>query len=364
MRILLAPALLTDTEQRTFMEGVASVLSKADIITAVSCEEKGLPGCTWYPAPVPKKPLLSSAGDCRSYEEYMYVQGVMSQPYLQADVKALEEAIDDFKPELIIALHRPAALLVSQLHEIPCWVLVHGAMYRNLYFPSQSMYGFNQTASSLKLEQELSLSSFYAKARRRIGFGSEIFSPFLIKENVSRLGFMCEIPEHAPRGNRFIICSDHILNSPHRFRKIIEAAFLGASYRVDIYGIGMENDINDNLHFHEGMDMSAIPKAAAVIHSGSSYMTSLCLAYGIPQIIIADHSCFRSFNALALERVKAGICLFEENLTMASLYETYRTLLADDGYALHAKETQKTFSRHGSIKEIVDLLYIDLINAK
>jgi hypothetical protein len=361
MKILIAAAITDEPARRSFIAQMISICAKAGITCALSCPDHGEDHAVWYPSPSPRVPYFNFHADSRSYEEYMYTHGWLGRKYTLTDVASLEEAIKDFKPELILSLDRPGALLTAQLHNLPCWVFVHPSIYRGLYFPPHCLYGFNAVCSSLKLEQQLSLPSLYSTAHRRIGFGSEVFAPFLYEENVSRIGFMCSLPHKPSSNERLIICPGTINLSPARLHKIIEAAFLGASYRVDIYGTE-ENEVNNNLHYHIGFDLNELARASAVIHDGSSPLCSASFAYGLPQIIIADHTCFRSFNALALQRVKAGLVIFEENLSMASLYETYRTLVSDDSYAVNARAVKNTAKKHGSISEIIDLMYIDLIN--
>lgn len=142
---------------------------------------------------------------------------------------------------------------------------------------------------------------------------------------------------------------------------MVEEAFNGASYPVHVCNAD-ESGIVGNIHYHTGFDPKLLTKASALIHDGSSYMTSLAFAHNLPQIILSDHTCFRSFNAIAVQRTRTGVFLYEEDLSIASLYEAYRTILSDDIYTTSTDAMRREAERRGSIKEIVDLLYIDLIN--
>jgi hypothetical protein len=360
MKILVAVSDLSSTSN-DFAEELLHTFNSAGFDTALSSCKAPEARAAYYPCPRPSAPLFNFHADNRTIEEYMYSAGLLSEKYTKDDLASLQEAINAFSPELIIALNRPAALCAAELNSLPCWVIVHPAMYRGFWFPSHCLKGFNAVCSSYKLEQQLSLSSFYAKADRRIGFGPLSFSPFMSSDSVSRLGFMCEASHPSPAQDTIVFMPGEISRSDHYLKKLILSAFQGSSAKV-IVTDWKEDDIYDNIRFRKGFRPSDLDHASVLIHDGSSYMVSLAIAHNIPQIIISDHTCFRSFNAVSLQRTKAGIFLYEEDLTMASLYEAYRTILSDDAYRTGTEALRKESERRGSIKELVDLTYIDLIS--
>ena len=360
MKILIA-ASDSNTVSSLFLEEILHTLTDAGIDTALSAPDGGFTEVSYYPSPVPRSPLFNFHADNRTCEEYLYSRGCLSEKYIQKDIEAMQDTINAFHPELIIAINRPAALLSAQLNELPCWVIVHPAMYRDFYFPAHCLHGFNAVCSRCRLEQQLKLSSFYRTARRRIGFGPLSFSPFLTEENVTRLGLMCEASHPSAAHDALVIVPGQLHLSEDRFSHMVEEAFNGASYPVHVCNAD-ESGIVGNIHYHTGFDPKLLTKASALIHDGSSYMTSLAFAHNLPQIILSDHTCFRSFNAIAVQRTRTGVFLYEEDLSIASLYEAYRTILSDDIYTTSTDAMRREAERRGSIKEIVDLLYIDLIN--
>lgn len=304
--------------------------------------------------PVLQRPFFSRVKDARAYEEYMYARGALNAAALKKDTEALLQLIHREKPEVILAIERPAALIAAQVTDTPVWAFVHPSMYRNIWFPAKVMKGLNETLSAYGLEQELSLASLYAKASRRIGFGPLSASPYPEETQVSRLGMMFEEPLLKSHTDRVVI---HGLS---RYRKLIEETFLHAPYPVVVTGAPAQEK-NENIQYVTSRSISPVPGSDTLIHNGTSYLSLYAMMASVPQIVIGDHTPYRSWNALAVKRCHAGTCLFEEDLNVASLYEAYQALHSDPSVHSSIQDLRRECRRYGSLKEIVDLLYIDLI---
>lgn len=366
MKVLIAPLIARPRCDAGYhlTGNLAALLQEHGIACAVSADPAShFQHVSLYPCARMRRPLFRFQADNRAHEEWLYSSGFFSRRYLQEDFRLLEDAVRQFQPDLIISIDRPAAVMTAMKKRLPCWEIVFPAMYRNAFFPARCMHGLNAVLSEKHMLQELDLQYFYAHADRRIGFGPMETAPFPSEAGISRLGSMALFRKKETRTNRVCIYLSAVNRSPASLRRMVESAFLGAPYYVYVSIPGVSPLRDGNLHYIRYPDASLISGASAVIHDGNDYYFNQAILHGVPQMIIADHSYQRNFNALAAARGRFGSYIFEEDLSMASLYEGYRSLMADDAYFENTQIMRQKMTDLGDIRQLVDFLYIDLIDA-
>lgn len=366
MKVLIAPLITRARCDAGYhlTENLAALLQENGITCAVSADSANhFQHVSLYPCARPRRPLLNFQADNRAHEEWLYSGGFLSRKHLLEDFRLLEDAVRRFQPDLIISIDRPAAVMAAMKKHLPCWEVVFPAMYRNAFFPSHCMHGLNAVLSEKHMMQELDLQYFYAHADRRIGFGPMETAPFPDGNGISRLGSMALFRKKETRTNRVCIYLSAVNRSTSALRRMVESAFLGAPYYVYVSIPGVAPMKDGNLHYIRYPDASLISGASAVIHDGNDFYFNQAILHGVPQMIIADHSYQRNFNALAAARCHFGSYIFEEDLSMASLYEGYRALMADDAYYENTQVMRRKMMDCGDIRQLVDFLYIDLIDA-
>lgn len=367
MKVLIAPLILHPRCDAGYhlTANLAGLFQEHEITCAVSADSAShFQHVSLYPCARPRPPFFNFQADNRAHEEWLYSSGAFSKRYLEKDLTCLEQAIENFHPDLIISIDRPASIIAAMKHAVPCWEIVFPAMYRNAFFPSRCMHGLNMVLEAQDMMQELDLQYFYAHAERRIGFGPFETAPFPDEQNVTRLGSMTLPVKKETRTNRVCIYLSTVNRNSAALRRMVESAFLGAPYYVYVSIPGIQPHKDGNLHYIRYPDTDLINGASAVIHDGNDFYFSQAIALGVPQMIIADHSYQRNFNALAAARYRFGNYIFEEDLTMASLYEGYRTLMADDDYYENTQIMRRKTQPLGDIRQLVDFLYIDLISTE
>ncbi len=362
MKVLIAPLIVHPRCDAGYhiAKQLTDLFIAHDITCAVSADSHNdFQHVSLYPVPKARKPLFNFGADNRAHEEWLYSNGFFSKQYIENDYASLCAAIDQFQPDLIISYDRPAALMAALQRQIPCWEFVVPAMYRNAYFPTRCMHGLNAVLEENNMVQQLNLQYFYDKATRRIGYGPIETAPYLSENNVTRIGSAAIPQKKETRTNRVCIFISEYDGNAITLRNMIDSAFLGAPYYVYVSIPAITAHKESNLHYLRYPDVKLINGASAIIHDGNDFYFNQALVYGVPQMIIADHSYERNFNALATTRYKFGRYIFEEDLSMAALYEGYRTLMADDMYYENTQLMRTKIEQYNDISELLNLLHID-----
>ena len=359
MKILIAPLIVTEKADASYYLtcSMADLFVQEGHAVAVSASEGNqFHGVSLYPCGLLKKPMFTSHAKVRSYEEWMYARGAISRDYIIDDIEALLEAIDQFTPDLIITMDRVAAVAAARLRNVRCWAVVNNAMYKNMSFPSSIMQGLNQALSYFRLEQEFTLRSVYARCERRISFGITLTQPFTKEQDVTRIGIASIMPAKVPRTNRLLISLNDVKLTSRTLYRAIDDSFLGAPYAVYAWYKGCKPQKEKNIQYMSSPKLDLLPGSIAVIHDGNDYIFHQALAMGIPQMIITGHEYLRSYNAQTAQRQEFGVLLYEENLSMSSLYETYRKLMSNDRYYDTTQWLMEKYRKEGDLNKLLEYL--------
>ena len=360
MKVLLAPQ-IGNISYSLMTRQLIPLLLEKEITVGVCALDKMSSKVSFFPALPVRSPFFNFGAENRAHEEWMYSCGQMSEKYLKADVETFLESIEDFKPDILVCMDRPACLIAGLLTKTPCICFVHSAMYKKAVFPSHCMHGLNKVLSFYGLEQELSLHALYSKAKRRVGFGPVQISPFHVEEDITRIGSMCPVTHKKPRTNKLCIYFTEMKNGGKSLEKIISSAYLGAPYQVYACYPGCTSKQDGNIRYLSRIDTELMKDAVAFIHDGNDFLYNQAVTAGLPQIMISNHEYVRIYDALSLERNHAGIFLDEADLSMASLYETYRELITDDQFYEQAQLLRQKTLKEKDISQFIDFLYIDTL---
>ena len=357
MRVMILPSMcVPDTGSAIQLaRNLAALLRMEHIETAVSADKhSGFSDISFFEAPAPSV-LSRRLNSGTTIEEYMKAHGAFSASYFSRDHAAIEAAITEYEPDLLIEIERPAAIVSARIHAIPLFSIVSPAVFRNRRFKADLLNGINEFLSEQGLEQILAYRELYAFAQC-FAFGPREFLSAAAERRAACFGMSSIAPILKPSDGRLsIVLNDTSLSSRKR-RKVITDAFLGAPYDVYVFSRGLRPGRNGNLHFLQASRFLQVSESRVCIHDGSDAITAHCIALGIPQIIIHDDSWQRSWNAAALKRSKAGLTVPEAEFSMSSVYETYRMLVSDDRFEENAERLRDEAVERGDLANILAYL--------
>ena len=339
MKILIAPFIARPKAGSAYhiTRTLSDLFSQRQHAIAVSASPKNsIASASLFEAAVPKKPLFF-LHDQYSYEEWLYGWGASSEEYLEQDIACIEEAITQFRPDLIIVIDRIAALIAARKRKIPSLCIVNTSMYRNSAFPVKILQPANRILSAAGLEQVFRISDLYNYASERAVFGAIQLQPVPADIDVKRFGTVSYIKPLSEDPKDVYISFSAMHKKSTALKKMIIETFKGAPYQVNASIADTEAEKVQNIHFLSVHRDDLMRNAAAVIHDGSDYICDICCSCAIPQLIITDHNYGRTANALAARRYGFGVMCDENEMSVASLYENYRRLISSDRFRENAE---------------------------
>ena len=359
MKILLTPYILHSDDSAAYFlsQNLIDLFRSNGDITAVSAAgDCTLRGTELIAAPLPQSSFFDrfrKVSHGSSYEEFLSSHNLLSAVNLRHDVTAVLDAIDHFQPDVIYEYCRPAALIAARIRQIPVRSFIHAGMYRSRNIPANLLSDINEVLAENRLEQVLKLTDLYGYAETLYSFGSPSLQSFPDTLKITRLGAMGSFFENISSHSSVSIYLGETAMKKTRLKKLVEDTFLGASYEVNVYLGDLPGGAEENIHWLTGLKTFVIPGCSAVIHDGNDYIFNYAAMLGIPQLIISDNSCMRSWNAFAASRNGIGIAINESEMNVSTIYENYRRLVTDDYYTIRAGMIRDELRSLGGIEQII-----------
>ncbi len=358
MKVLLTPLILNEnTDESYFLcKNLVTLLSTATHTVGIcATSNNNFHHASFYASSKPSSSLNKSKTDEKSYEDYLYNRNASSAKFLKKDLIAINNAIKAFKPDLIITHDRLSAIIAGKNANIPVYGIVHSSIFTYKNLSSQVLSGLNETLRNNKFEQVFSLEEFYNLADKLFVFGPLETSPFVSDKEVIRIGIENIYQPDIDKTNDIFIFLNDLDKSKRHLTKLIKEAFEGAPYKVNAYVKQKSESSTNNINFITPK-LSQLYPCKLCIHDGNNYLFNQCLALGIPQLIIANNNFINISNGMKAQRNHFGLCLFEDELSMESLYEAYYHLASNNSYFKNAEILKASTLTEGDLSKILDYL--------
>lgn len=355
MKVLLTPLILNENTDGAYFlcKNIASLLNTTANNVAISAPiNNKFHHASFFTSPKPSFSLRISNVLENSYEDYLFNKGVTTKKFLEDDLKAVLSAINDFKPDVIVTHDRLSSIIAARLSNIPIYAIVHPSTFIYKNVSSNVLAGINEVLSNNGFEQVFNLEEFYSTADKLFVFGPVETAPFVSYLDVTRIGLQSIYPTETDTTNNIFIYLNNTRKSKRNIKKIIKESFDGAPYTVNAsIGDDIEKNIN-NINFISPK-LSLLNSASICIHDGNDYIFNNCLALGIPQLIIAGNDYLRSTNGTKAQRNHFGSCIFEEELSMETLYEAYHRMEINSSYTEAAQLIKASTLQEGDLTKIL-----------
>ncbi len=296
-----------------------------------------------------------------SFEQALYIVGATANKFFARDVQHLRLAIRTFRPDILFAVERPAAIVAAKLEHIrvvTSYSLPMGKAYASNPKYSKEVNSFLQANHLPRVESVLDLFDW---ADRKVVPSSPELEP-LSEDNVVYVGPFQSIekpsvavPFAQRKGIVAYMGSGGI--SAKRLIRTLSEAFAGTEYEIYVATKEVKPFTRKAMHVDRWFDFDKLlPDALVYMHHGGQNSIISGLLYGVPQIICAGEHYERQYNASSVEQLQAGVSLDTKDLTPEKLRDLVRELKEHPSYAQHAREAGEKLLNLGGLSRIVEIL--------
>ena len=309
--------------------------------------------------PIIQKLKIQEKKEVKSFEQVLHIAGAICGDFFSKDVNWIRKAIKDFKPDIVFAEFRPAAIVAAKLENIE--------VVTDYSYPTQRQYASSPEYSKnvklfLKnnnLPDIKSVLDIFAWADKKIVVSSYSLEP-IDEKNVYFVGplisFNNQVKTTGKKNIIFYMGSGTI--SSEKTIKVAIEAFKNTDYQVYI-ATAFSNKKNNlkNIHIQERFDFSELmPDCKVFINHGGQNSIMTGFVYGVPQIIFPGKVFERKYNASSVEKNKAGFYLSEKDFNVEIIKSTVKTFETDITFKNNSLKIGKELLKLGGVSKLVDIL--------
>lgn len=246
-----------------------------------------------------------------SYEQVLHFVGAITYKHFSEDVSCIRKAILDFKPDVVYAEFRIAAIVASKLENIK---VVTGFSYpASKSFASNPEYstGVKRFIQENKLPPIESALDIFNWTDLKIVPSSYELEP-INDENLVFTGpfFVPNFKSEDHNKNKIIAYMGNGTILPKKVIYTLTQAFEQTNFQIYIATEQVKPYKKNNINVDKRFDFSKLmPETIAYINHGGQNSIMTGLIYGVPQIVCPGNVFERKYNAASISNLKAGVSL-------------------------------------------------------
>lgn len=246
-----------------------------------------------------------------SFEQVLKFVGAVNYKHFSKDVLYIRKAIQEFKPDIVYAEFRIAAIVASKLENIK---VVTGFSYPvQKSFASNPEYstGVKRFLQENKLPVIESVLDIFNWADLKVVPSSYELEPIDDKNIIFVGPFSSTDSSHAnTEKNKIVAYMGNGTISPRKVIEELTKAFENSNYQVYIATEQVEPYKKNNINVNKRFDFSKLmPEAKVYINHGGQNSIMTGLVHGVPQIICPGNVFERQYNASSIAKLGAGVVL-------------------------------------------------------
>jgi UDP:flavonoid glycosyltransferase YjiC (YdhE family) len=383
MKVLIAPMAAIAETSGPFSRAKAlavALLRKGDIPAFCAAKDinyQPVEGVREYFAPIPSPMGLPMAigkrafgfaqrlgiqqrRNVHSFEEVLFIVGAIKESFFAEDVSAVRKAILEFKPDVVHAEFRPAAIVAARMENIP--------VSTGYSYPARKAYASSPQYSKdvrhyLKqqgLEEIESVLDIFEWADLKIVPSCYELEP-LDDPKVVFTGPFNTIGIQQTTGNAarnaIVAYMGNGSISYAKQRSVLMEAFKNSRYDVYIASYQAEAAQEGNIHVARRFDFNALlPRTAAFInHGGQNSILSGIMA-AVPQIVFPGNVFERQYNADSIERLNIGKRYADAEFNPSSLEQAVQSMQDLKGFSENILCIQSQLAQLGGVDRAIQSL--------
>jgi len=292
----------------------------------------------------------------KSFEQVLFFAGATAKKHFYNDVLAIRDAIHYYKPDVVYAEFRPAAIVAAKLENVK--------VATGYSFPVQPSFASNPEYSkgvrAFLQENNLppvkSVLEIFDWADLKIVPSSHELEP-MDGENIIFTGPFSTPSIHAiecPK-DKILVYMGFGTISPHIM--IENMMKLRTDCKIYVATKQVKPFQKDNMIVDERFDFgSLMPGAVAYINHGGQNSIMTGLMYGVPQIIYPGNIFERKYNAASVVNLGAGVTLAKNEFTAERIGKIMDAFKETPTYAANAKKAGENLLDLGGAGKAVEAI--------
>lgn len=295
-----------------------------------------------------------------SFEEVLFIVGAIQEKFFAEDVAAIRMAIRDFKPDVLYAEFRPAAIVAAKMENIP---VATGYSYpaRKAYASSpQYSNGVKHLLRQQGLPEIESSLDIFEWADLKIVPSCYELEP-IDDPNVVFTGpfspSLSQPPTTTPDKNAIIVYMGNGSITYPTQRRVLTQAFQGTEFQVYIASYQADPSNQGNIHVAKRFDFKMLlPCAIAFMnHAGQNSILSGIMA-GVPQIVFPGNVFERQYNAASVERLCLGKRYPDIQFNPSALRHVIAEMKYQTAYIKNIGTIQAQLNKLGGVNQAIQSL--------
>jgi len=309
--------------------------------------------------PIIQKLKLQEKKEVTSFEQVLFISGAIAGNFFAKDVSWIRKAIQDFKPDVVFAEFRLAAIVAAKLENVK--------VVTDYSYPTQKEYASSpEYSKNLKLylkknnlpEIESALDIFNW-ADQKIVVSSPDLEP-LKQENIHFVGPLFSLDKtNVEKGKKNIIfyMGSGTISSA-KMISVATEAFKNTEYQIYIASpIKNKKNKYQNIHIQTRFNFSKLmPDCTAFINHGGQNSIMTGLIYAVPQIIFPGKIFERKYNASSIEKIGAGFHFTEDDFTTNKILLTINKFENNSIYKTNAEKIGNNLLKLGGVSKLIDII--------
>lgn len=296
----------------------------------------------------------------RSFEEVLFIVGAIQERFFAEDVLAVRRAIQEFRPDVVYAEFRPAAIVAARLEKVRVAI--------SYSYPARKEYAssphFSQGVKRFLHHQGLgdieSVLDIFEWADLKIVPSSYELEPICDPKVVFTGPFVVPHPlstgsEHE-KNAIVVYMGNGSITYPTQLSVLTES-FQGKEYQIYIASYQASLADQGNLHMAKRFDFNTLlPSAIAFINHGGQNSVLSGILSGVPQIIFPGNVFERQYNAASVARLGLGKNYTDAQFNPLAITQAVIEMRHQKSYLDNICSVQAQLRRLGGVDQAIQSL--------
>ena len=292
-----------------------------------------------------------------SFEEVLFIVGAIKENFFAEDVLALRSAIQEFKPDIVYAEFRPAAIVAARLENIPV-AISYSYPARKAYASSpQYSKGVRHFLHGQGLADIESVLDIFEWADLKIVPScyelEPIDDPKVVFTGPFNAPSSHPITSENTKNAIIVYMGNGSITYPTQL-SVLKQAFQGGQYQVYIASYQAKPADDDNIHVAKRFDFKTLfPYAVAFVNHGGQNSILSGVMSGVPQIIFPGNVFERQYNAASIENLGLGRSYPDSQFKPSAILQAVTEMKDQISYAENICRIRSQLSKLGGVDRAI-----------